>query len=236
MTAQTTTPSLAASRRSEIGKQLKQLRSAGSIPAVMYGHKKETQPITINVREFRKLYAEVGGSTLVNLKVDDDKAVKVLIHEVQQTAIRNDVLHVDFYQVNLKEKLRTSVPLEFVGVSDAVESLDGTFIATKDEVEIECLPDNLIQRIEVDISVLKTFEDAIHVSDLIVPENILIIDEADEMVASVTEPISQEELDALEEKPEEVITTEFGTEEGKVTGQADEDGKESKEDKDSKPE
>lgn len=236
MTAQTTTPSLAASSRSEIGKQLRQLRSAGSLPAVMYGHKKETQSITVNEREFRKLYAEVGGSTLVNLKVDDEKAVKVLIHEVQQTAIRNDVLHVDFYQVNLKEKLRTSVPLEFVGVSDAVESLDGTFIATKDEVEIECLPDNLIQRIEVDISVLKTFEDAIHVSDLVVPENILIIDEADEMVASVTEPISQEELDALEEKPEEVITTEFGTEEGKVTGQADEDGKEPEDDKEAKPE
>lgn len=216
MTAQSVTPTLTAKRRTETGRQVKALRRSGLMPAVMYGHDKESVALSVDQKTFVKLYNEAGGSTLVALTVDEDKPVKVLIHDVEVSALRNEATHADFYIVNLKEKLRTEVPLEFVGTSDAVEIEGGSMITIKDAVEIECFPDDLVSEITVDLSKLKTFDDTITVADLIVPETIVILDEPDQTLVSVAEPRSEEEMAALDEAPVEEVTTEFGTEDGAV--------------------
>jgi large subunit ribosomal protein L25 len=224
MTAQSVTPTLTASRRTETGRQVKALRSKGIMPAVMYGHNKESVALSVDQKTFAKLYNEAGGSTLVALKVDEDKPVKVLIQDVELNVLRHEATHADFYIVNLKEKLRTEVPLVFEGVAPAVDVEGGSIIHVRDVVEVECLPDDLVSEITVDISKLVGFDDTITVADLVVPEGIVIIDEPDQTLVSIAEPRSEEEMAALDEVVEAEVTTEFETEDGKTDGDAEGEG------------
>jgi large subunit ribosomal protein L25 len=210
MTAQSATPTLTAKSRTETGRRAKALRVSGVR------------------KEFTDLFNEVGSSTLVALKVDDKAAVKVLIHDVQISALRHEATHADFYIVNLKEKLRTEVPLVFEGVADAVDVLGGTLITVRDFVEIECLPDDLLSEIIVDLSKLKTFEDTLTIADLVVPSTVTIMDEMDQTLASVTEPRSEEEMAALDEAVDTEVKTEFATEDGKTEGGDDVDSENKK--------
>jgi large subunit ribosomal protein L25 len=228
MTAQSATPTLAATRRAELGRQVKGLRKQGLMPAVMYGHNKASVALTIDQKTFSKLYNEAGSSTLVALKVDDDTPVKVLIHDITIDAVRRIPTHADFYLVNLKEKLRTEIPLTFVGVADAEEILGGTLIHVKSEIEVECLPDDLVHEIEVDISVLKTFEDTLTAADLKIPAGLTLITDPEQTIVSVTEPRSEEEMAALDEAPVAEVETEFETEDG-VVDAAPEDEKKKEE-------
>lgn len=202
MTESAVTPTLHAVQRSTFGHQVGQLRRSGSVPAVMYGNKKESSSLVLNTREFDKLYAHAGTTTLINLVVGEDKPVKVLVHDLQRDPTTRRTIHIDFYQVNLKEKLHTEIPLEFVGTADVIELDGATFITVKDHVNVECLPEDLVQHIEVDISGLKTFDDTLHISDIIVPAGITIMDEVEETIASLAAPRSDEELAALDEVPE----------------------------------
>lgn len=206
MTAQTETFNLTADSRALTGKKVKNLRKLGQIPAVVYGHQKESLSLSLKERDFSQLFHRAGTTTLINLNLDDRNPVKVLIHAVQTEPLKNKILHVDFYQVNLKEKVRTEVPLEFIGTSEAVEVLDGTFVTIKDAVDIECLPEDLLHTIEVDISQLKTFEDSIRVKDLVVPPSVSVLNDPEETIAMVTEPRSEEEMAALDEALVEDVT------------------------------
>ena len=217
--------SLTAEERSITGRKVSTLRKEGIIPAVAYGHNKKTQNISISAKEFGKIYKEAGQSSLVNLTIGSDKPVKVLIQEVQIDAVKSMYLSADFYIVNLKEKLKANVPLKFVGVSEAVDVLGGNFIASKDEVEIECLPDKLMSEIIVDISPLKTFDDSLYVKDLIVNEGIEILDEPDEVIAAITEPRSEEELADLDSTIDATIDVESETKSGTDTPPAEEEAK-----------
>ena len=222
------TPTLSASIRTVIGKQVKQMRLEGSIPAVVYGNHIESSSLTLNERDFAKLYKQTGTTTLVNLVINDQKPIKVLVHKVQYHPVKRVPTHVDFYQVNLKEKLKTEIPLEFTGVSDAVEVEGGTLTIIKDAVEVECLPEALIQHFTIDISSLKTFDDTLHVSDIVVPAGIEILTEGDEMIAQVTPPRSDEELEALDEAPvEDISAVEVETEDGTKAAEEDTEDKKS---------
>jgi large subunit ribosomal protein L25 len=129
----------------------------------------------------------------------DGKNKKVLIQEVEVHNVTGDVLHVDFYEVNMTEKITTTVPLKFTGDSAAVLDLNGTLITNKAEIEIECLPADLPHEIEVDLSVLADFEATIHVSDIKVSDKVEIKDDPEELIASVEPPRTEEELAELEE-------------------------------------
>jgi large subunit ribosomal protein L25 len=181
------------------GKQVRKLRLEGQIPAVVYGHNKESQALTIDQKEFVTTYREAGFSTLLDLSIGDQKPQKVLIHDIQSDGPTGRVLHVDFYIVNMKEKLQTEIELEFVGQAPAVEVDGGTLITVKSELNVECLPQDLVTSIEVDISKLVTFDDVIRVSDIPVPAGMEILDEPEEVVVSVAEPRSEEEMAALDE-------------------------------------
>jgi len=217
------------------GKKVKELRSKGLIPAVLYGSGEKSENLTLDTKSFKKTYEEAGSSALVDLKIDDKEPIKILIHEPQIDPVTDEPLHVDLYKVKMTEKITTEIPLEFIGESPAVKDLEGNLITNKDAIEVKCLPGDLISEIKVDISALKTFDDLIHVKNLSVPANIEILDVADEIVAQVTPPRSEEELEAMEteaaadQEKEQIdkMETEAQAEKAKEEGEkAAEEGKE----------
>lgn len=191
---------LNADRRTVTGKATKNIRKAKSIPAVVYGHGVESQTVSVDAIAFQKTYRTAGSSSLVDLVIDQAAPLKVLIHAVQQHPTKTHPIHVDFYQVRMTEKLQTDIDLNFTGESAAVKESGGILIRTLDKVKVECLPGDLVHSIDVDLATLKTFEDRIHVKDIIAPKGITILDGGDEVVASVTPPRSEEELASLSEK------------------------------------
>ena len=215
---------IAATKRTITGKHVSKLRKAGSLPAVLYGHEVETQTIEINERDFSKVLKSAGESTIVNLVVAG-KTQPVLIHDVQHHYLTEVPIHVDFFAVNMTEKLKVKVPLHFVGESMAVKSLGGTLVKNLAEVEVECLPADLPHAIEVDISAIATFEIVIRLSDLKVSGKVEVLGNPQELVVSVVPPRSEEEMKALDEvvtedvtavegviKPEEGVVAEVGEE------------------------
>jgi large subunit ribosomal protein L25 len=198
MTEQNATATLAATTRTLVGKQVKTLRLEGKIPAVVYGHKQESLAIVLDAREFSSVYKHAGSTSLISVVVDGHKPVKVLIQAVHVHPVKNIAIHADLYQVNMKEKLKANIPLEFSGVAPAVDVDGGIFMTIKDEVEVECLPENLVQHIEVDISHMTTLDSVIKVSDLHIPTGVTILDDADEVIASIAAPRSEEEMEALD--------------------------------------
>lgn len=189
---------LKAELREAVGKKIKNLRKENKIPAVCYGKGFENLNLVFDKQGFKKVLEEAGSSTLVSLEIPGKESFKVLIHEPQISPVTEEVLHVDLYKVNMKEEIHTEIPLSFVGVSKAVEELEGNLIEGKDALEVKCLPDKLVSEIKVDISSLNTFDDLIKVGDLDIPEGIEILADADEIIAQVTPPRSEAELEEME--------------------------------------
>jgi large subunit ribosomal protein L25 len=197
--------SLKAEKRTIVGPKVKQLRKRGLIPAVIYGHKIEPRNLTVSYLDFEKVYRQAKHSNLINLIIDNEKPVPVLIRDVQIDPLTNKFQHVDFYQIKTGEEIRLEIDLKFVGEAPAVKEKGGILITPLNKVEIECLPENLINEIEVDISGLKTFDDVIRIKDLKLPKGVKVITPANEVVALVKPSAVEEELKGLEEKPVERV-------------------------------
>lgn len=195
---------LNAKPREILGKKVRALREEGIIPAVLYGEKVKSVPLEVDYNEFEKVYEEAGESTILKLKIGNE-AKNILIYDVSRDPISDKVIHVDFYAVRMDKPITTEVPLVFEGESPVIEVEEGTLVKSITEVEVEALPADLPHEIKVDISILKTFDDLIHIKDLKVPEGVEILADSEEVVASVTPPRSEEELAALEEKVEEKV-------------------------------
>lgn len=175
------------------------LRKGGVVPAVVYGHGIQSRSLSVELNLFKKLYTQAGESSLIDLVIGSEQPVKVIIHGIQRDPVRDEISHIDFHQVKMDEKIKAEVELVFEGVSPAVKELGGILVKNITNLEIECLPSDLPHDIAVDISVLKTFEDLIRVSDLILPNGVTSLIEETSSVISVSEPRSEEELKALEE-------------------------------------
>lgn len=233
MNAQTQTYKLNATHRKILGKKVKTLKKDGSIPAIVYGHGIKNTPITIDRKLFTKILKEAGSSALVDLKISEKENFKVLIKDAQLNPVSGDAIHVDFYKVRMDEKIKTEIPLTFTGESNAVENMDGTLITNRDEVEVECLPADLVSEIIVDIAALKTFEDQITVADIKLPQGIEMLVEPEEVICFVEEPRSEEELAELDESAadEEKEAIEQMEAEKKEADEESEDDSEAKPDK-----
>lgn len=191
---------LAATRRTVSGKSVSKLRKNGKLPAVLYGHGMESQHLELDERDFNKVFKKAGESTLVTLSFEG-KDQPVLIQDVQKHYLKDNSIHVDFYAVRMDEKLTATVPLHFEGEAPAVKALGGILTKNISEVEVECLPADLPQYIEVELSGLDTFDKAIRVGDLKVSDKVKVLASEDEMIVTVIPPRSEEELKELEEKP-----------------------------------
>ena len=185
------------------GNKTDKIRAEGKIPAVLYGRGIDNQNLEIDYKEFINVFKEAGESTLVDLVIDDKEPVKVLIHNYQKDPVKDNFIHIDFYQVRMDEEITADVELVFVGESQAVKALGGIMVKNLNKLEIKCLPADLIGKIEVDISALNTFEDSVCVADLPVSENVKVIDNPDEIVVNVSAPRTQEELEELDKEFEE---------------------------------
>ena len=206
--------SLKAEKRVVLGKKVKKLRKQGQIPAVMYGRKTDPLSLTLDRKEFLKVSKIAGESTLIDLEIAGNKENKVLIRHLQRHPVSDEIVHVDLYQVDMTSEIETEIPLAFTGTSAAVTELEGNLITSADSIKVKCLPNKLVSEIEVDISALKTFEDLIHIKDINVPEGLVVLDDAETVVAQVTPPRSEEELAELEAE----VATAADTEKAQIEG------------------
>lgn len=213
---------LAAQARTE---KAQVLRQQDQIPAVLYGHGVDNQSLAIDRKTFIKIFQEAGYTSLINITLKGDKEAKhtVLVREIQYHPVHNHILHIDLYQVRLDEKITAKVPLSFVGESEAVKDMGGVLVRNLDEIELTALPQNLPREIEVNIAAIKDFDKVIYISDLPVPEGVELHHEAEDAVALVQPPRTEEELEALDEEVAEDVEGVEGIEED-VEGEEGEDG------------
>lgn len=198
---------LSAKIRKDIGKKLNFLRKEGKIPAIIYGPAIKSLPLEINRQEFEKVFGKAGESSLISLLIESEtKKRLVLIHEVQKEPLKSEIIHVDFYQPSLKEKVETTVPLVFEGEARAVKELGGTLVKNIKEIEVKALPQDLPHEIKVNVQELKTFDDKILIKDLKIPKEVEVLRDFDEIVALVSPPekVEEELAEAIEEKVEAV--------------------------------
>lgn len=179
--------------RGDIGKKVKVLRAQGLTPAVLYGHKIKNINLVIPSKAFEKVYARAGESTLLDLVLDGGTPKKVLVQDVQKDALSGTVIHIDFHEVSMTEKITTEIPLKFIGESKAVKELAGVLVKNMDDLKVECLPSDLVHEIEVDITPLVDFETSIHVKELNIPKGITVLVQPDEVVITAIPPRAEEE-------------------------------------------
>ncbi len=203
---------LTAEKRKILGRKVKTLRREGILPANIYGKKVKSLAVQADLKAFLSAFKETGETGVVKLLVKGEKKVRpVLIHNVQLDPVSNQPLHADFYQVDLKTKVTTEVPIELVGESLAVKEKIGILIQPLTEVEVEALPTELPDKLELDISGLKKVDGVVTVADLKVPKEVKVLTLEKEILAKVeplakeeeVAPLPEEEAPAEEVKPEE---------------------------------
>ena len=199
---------LLAKIREKVGKETKKIREEGLIPAILYGPKVENILLEVDLKEFEKVYQEAGRSSLIELEVGGKK-YSVLIHAVEIDYLTRKPIHIDFYQPRLDEEIEADVPLVFFGEAPAVKDLGGTLVRNIHQVEVKALPQNLPHEIKIEISVLKTFEDAILIKDLPLSQGVKILKDPEETIAYVAQPekVEEELAGEIEEKVEDVEQT-----------------------------
>ena len=172
------------------------------IPAVIYGRNIKNQNLLINENDFNHIYSIAGESNLINLEINNKPPVKVLVKDVQKNPIKDNFIHIDFYKVDMNKKITAEIPLNFIGESKAVKELGGMLVRNMDVIEIECMPNDLVNNINVDLSTLNLLNDVIYISDLKLSDGLKMISEINKVIISVVEPIKEEEA-AEEEKAED---------------------------------
>ncbi len=193
------------------------LREEGLIPAVIYGPKEEAQALQVPINEFLRVWKEAGESTIIDLKgLDEDK--EVLIKDVQMHPVKELPIHIDFYAIERGKTLTLTVPLEFTGEAPA-EKLGGVPVRVMHEVEVETRPRNIPQSLEVDLSLLEDMDSVIKVVDIKTPEGVEILNDKDEIVASVTEQSQSEEPEVAEGEAEAVEQADTQAEKGEGDGE-----------------
>jgi large subunit ribosomal protein L25 len=211
-----------ATPRTVIGKQVRALRRDGLLPAVIYGPRMEPIMISMDAHSSSRILAHITASSLVTIELEG-KEYPSLVREKQRNFITNNLLHVDFQVVSMTETLRTKVGIHLIGEAPVIEAFEAIIINGLEELEVECLPQDLPERIVVDISNLVNVGDAIYVRDIQVSGKVEILDDKDEMIVLAT---------STYEEPKEEVEISDGDGEPEVIerGKKDEDEEENKED------
>jgi large subunit ribosomal protein L25 len=228
--------------RSAIKKGLFALRTSGKIPAVLYGPGVDALPIELEAKTASLVLNGLTGSTLVKLSIDQ-KNYSVLLRDIQRDSIRRTILHADFYAVPTDRAIRVRVPLQFTGVSAAVRDFSGILVSVLNDLEVECLPKDLVSGIAVDLAPLEKIGDSIAIKDISLPPGIRVLMDLEETVVTVTAQMAEEEVVApvAAAVPGEVEVIEKGKkleegeEEAAAAPAAAKDTKETKEPKTKEP-
>ena len=195
---------LKAVRRDIIGKHVKVLRREGKLPAVIYGHHTQPIPILLDLKETSRILTGMPPSTLVNVEVEG-RTYPTLVREKQRNKILGSLIHVDFLAVSMEEKLRANVVISITGVSPAVKDFNGILVAELTTLEVECYPQDLPEKVIVDISGMAQIGDALYVRDLEISDRIKILDDMDTVVVSITAQAAEEAAVVAEAVEPEVV-------------------------------
>ena len=197
---------LTAEKRDIIGKKVRFMRREGSTPANLYGHGVTSTALKLDSKTLSNVLSHAGYTDLISLKVGSSKkAVKVLVREVQRDPLSEELLHVDFYQVKMTEKLKVDVPLSFTGEAPALKIKNTSLLYLMDALPIEALPDDLPHSVDVDLSVLEEVDQAVYVRDVALGHGVTLLGDPEQMVVKVTETrgVKEEEVIAEEAEGEE---------------------------------
>lgn len=208
---------LNAARRDVLGKKNRFLRRQGITPAHLFGHSIESQTLQCDTTELTKIVSQAGETRLISLKIDGEGQPKrVFVREIQRDALGKQLLHVDFYQVRMEEKMQVAVPLVLVGEAPAMKGKGRMLAHGITELNIECLPEKVPPQIEVDISILEELDQGIHVRDIVLDSDITVHADPEQLIVKVAEvqlKVEEEEV-AVEEGVEEEAEVEAEAEEG----------------------
>ena len=188
---------LQASIRQPLGKRSRRLVREGKLPAVVYGHNTDATPIVLDKLEFQKVFVKSGRTHLVDLAIDG-RTEKVLVREVQMHPRFIGPIHVDLYQVNLQEKIEVEVPVHLVGESAAVKRGDADILQPLHAIRVECLPSDIPEAFEVDLTPLEEVESELRVSELRVPKDVTLLEDPEELVVKI---VHKREMKVEEEVP-----------------------------------
>jgi large subunit ribosomal protein L25 len=184
---------LAAEHRDVTGKKVAHLRHAGRLPAVVYGHGEPSSNVSVDTHEFEQLRRHTGPNALVDLSIDGSKARPVLVSSIQVHPVNRRPLHVDLFLVRMTEELTVDVPLVATGSSLAVTQHGGTLLHPIESVRVRALPDHLPQSIEYSVESLLDFDTTLHVRDLVIPGDVTLMTDGDDIIAKVQAPRVEEE-------------------------------------------
>ena len=189
---------LVAASRDILGKKVRFLRRQGLIPANLYGHNVESTALQIETSQLKHTLTKAGKSSLISLKVDGTKRPRmVIVRDIQREPVSGELLHVDLYQVKMEEKIKLEVPLLFIGEAPAIKERGGILVQNMSSVEIECLPADMPHNIEVDLSLLKEIDQAVHVGDIHADEGVAILTDPDQAIVQIAR--SRVEVEIAEE-------------------------------------
>ncbi len=192
--------------REVFGKKVKVLRREGLTPANIYGHNVESRAIQVETEELRHVLKSAGRNDIVYLRLDGDDPRPTFVRDIQQHPVTDAIQHVDFLQISLREKVRADVPIHLVGLSPAVDTYGGILMHGLDHVTVEALPTEVPSFLEIDVSPLTEINQALHVSDLDLPDGITLLTDVEQVVAKVAPPA----VEPVEEVPEEEEELEEG--------------------------
>lgn len=198
-------PKLKVEKRKIFGRKVKKLRREGVLPANIYGKKVKSQAVQVDLKEFEKVFGKTGETSIVDLVLGKGQSRPVLVHNVQIHPVTDQFLHADFHQVVLTEKVKADIPIEMIGESPAVQEKKGILLTTLDEVEVEALPADLPDRIEVDVSKLTEVDQEVKAGDLKIPKKVTLLTDANSIICKIGPLVTKEaeELAKEEEKAAE---------------------------------
>jgi large subunit ribosomal protein L25 len=189
---------LAANERTIVGKKVRQLRKQGIVPGTIYGPATDPVNVSFPYRELEVALMKAGGTNIIDIEVDG-ATYPVLARDIQRDVLRGDILHADFFAVDMNTKIRAEIPLYIVGDSPLVVARKAVLLPGPNSLTAEMLPNRLINSIEVDVSVLKEIGDTIYVKDLHLGEDVAILNDPDEMVAKIVQPAAARSEERAEE-------------------------------------
>ncbi len=206
---------LKAEKREIIGSKVRKMRKVGLIPATVFGKTVDSASIQISSVEFNRVYKQAGETSLIWISVDGEaKERPTLVKDLSNNPMTGKIVHIDFHQVNLKEKVTANVPVEIIGESDLIKSGAAVLDIHMDEVEVEALPTDIPEKLVFDISSLKEVGEHLLLSSAVLPSGVTLITDSESIVVALGEP----------QKEEEPLDTAVA--ETEVVGEADKDKKE----------
>ena len=220
---------LTAQKREILGKKVKNLRKDGLMPAVIYGSKKESTPIILKEKDFVKVWKFAGESSVLELEVDGKKE-NVLIHDIAFDPLKDNPIHADFLAVEMNKPIKVNVKINFFGESPAVK-MGGSLLKVLHELQIEALPKNLPQEINIDISSFSDMGSSLKVEDIKISGDFQILNNPTDIVALVEAPKTEEELKAEEGEAKSIEDIEVVKKEKKTEEENESEEKSKKEEK-----